>query len=389
MRNPAIPLSTTDNALSRQPLQELAEQQRSTTGTAAASAVAQSRPYGMSAGLHPVTAVSSSNLVPRGVPQPQPAPRQPRCSPFSSQGIAALSIGHDSSLRPRVTPKEEDPTSTPQGVMVGMSRVPSLQLMFEIDDESDSQEPRPNASELERQKATLRHLQDELRLQGAEELQVRGVVTGALEAARARGEQLSCDALAKLFHGLGYQVCVRTALGGGQGLSCMENLSHQFLVLQMPSPASGTTSSLIVDIEFKEQFELAQPSEQYEELLQQLSPVFIGSQTKVQNVVVLLCDEMSLAFKAQGQVPPPWRRASSMLSKWCPRRSEDKTPVSDEASGPKPLTSAKRNMFRSPWKNTTGKVAPTPQGLPWQQQQVGGSNAVVSTSTAGFTLQTC
>ena len=225
-------------------------------------------------------------------------------------------------------------------------------------------------------------------------------MTGALEAAQARGEQLSCDALAKLFHGLGYQVCVRTALGGGQGLSCMENLSHQFLVIQMPSHhAPGTaTWSLIVDIEFKEQFELAQPSTQYEELLQQLSPVFIGSQTKVQNVVVLLCDEMSRAFKVQGQVPPPWRRASSMLSKWCPRRSEDRTPCSDETvegetlkqmQDSKPSTSAKRNMFRSPWKSSTGRVAPTPQYLPWQQQQVDGGNKVASTSTAGFTLQPC
>jgi uncharacterized protein (TIGR01615 family) len=206
---------------------------------------------------------------------------------------------------------------------------------LQIDDESDSsQESRPTQNDLERQKAAIWSLQQNLRLDDPCEQQVFQVVQGAREVIQDRGDHLSCDALAKVFHGLGYKACVRTALGGGHGLSCMENLSHQFLVIQLPM-SSSPSPTVVVDIEFKEQFELAQSTKLYEDLLDELGPVFIGSQSKVQSVVTLLCDEMSRVFKVQGQVPPPWRRDSSMMSKWCPRHSEDKTPTissSDDAS---------------------------------------------------------
>ena len=126
MRNLATPGSTADNALSSR--QEF-EPQRSSAAAAVAA-----RPYGLPAGLqHPGSTAVSSARVP---PQHPAAPRQQLwCAPFSQQGTAAAlpPSGHDSQAPHRLTPpKEENPTSAPAAVMVGMSRVPSLQLMFEV-----------------------------------------------------------------------------------------------------------------------------------------------------------------------------------------------------------------------------------------------------------------
>lgn len=222
-------------------------------------------------------------------------------------------------------------------------------------------------------------------------LQVLNVVNGAKEVAASRNEQLTCDSLAAVFDSLGYSVYVRNALGGGPGMECMENLSHRFLVVEVPN-AENTTESLIVDIDFRAQFELAQPTLLYQELMNNMDAEFIGSERFLRDAVQVLCDEMALAFKDQGQHPPPWRRMSSMLSKWCPRRSEDIAPSSRavpedmlkdmekkgivgvstqklrQSSLPSEGSSgaSKRQAFRSPWK-TSGRIAPAPHGLPWMQ----------------------
>ncbi len=38
-------------------------------------------------------------------------------------------------------------------------------------------------------------------------------------------------------------------------------------------------------------------------------------------LVELLCEEMALAFKERGVPVPPWRKPSSLISKWKPASS--------------------------------------------------------------------
>lgn len=51
--------------------------------------------------------------------------------------------------------------------------------------------------------------------------------------------------------------------------------------------------------------------------------VFVGPEEHLVLLVNFLCTEMNAAFRQLGSVLPPWRHASSMLSKWKPRKSVD------------------------------------------------------------------
>ena len=44
---------------------------------------------------------------------------------------------------------------------------------------------------------------------------------------------------------------------------------------------------------------------------------------RITALVTFLSAELTLAFKVNGAVLPPWRQAASMLTKWQPRRSMD------------------------------------------------------------------
>jgi hypothetical protein len=58
-------------------------------------------------------------------------------------------------------------------------------------------------------------------------------------------------------------------------------------------------------------------------VLAAIPQVWVGPEEHLILLVNFLCAEMSAAFRQLGSVPPPWRQASSMLSKWRPRNSID------------------------------------------------------------------
>lgn len=117
----------------------------------------------------------------------------------------------------------------------------------------------------------------------------------------------------------GYLVRARRAVGGGEGATCLHNLRHEFLTVLLP----GEGFTFIVDPHFAEQFEIAKPTDRYSALLACLPAVLVIPEEHIQPLVTFLCAEMSSAFKASSAVLPPWRQASSMLTKWQPRKSLD------------------------------------------------------------------
>ena len=55
-----------------------------------------------------------------------------------------------------------------------------------------------------------------------------------------------------------------------------------------------------MDPKFKEQFEIAHPTERYVELLNALPAFFVGREDRLVSLVELLCSEMSAAFQTTG-----------------------------------------------------------------------------------------
>ncbi|XP_030485788.2 uncharacterized protein LOC115702485 [Cannabis sativa] len=73
---------------------------------------------------------------------------------------------------------------------------------------------------------------------------------------------------------------------------------------------------VIIDLEFRSQFELARPTQRYKKLIEALPSFFIGTEEKLGNVVTLLCSAAKESLKESGLHIPPWRKDTYMHSKW-------------------------------------------------------------------------
>ncbi|CAO2831056.1 unnamed protein product [Amaranthus hypochondriacus] len=78
----------------------------------------------------------------------------------------------------------------------------------------------------------------------------------------------------------------------------------------------GGTQRVVVDIDFKSQFEVARPSESYIQLSSKLPKIFIGNEDKLKKIIYLVCSAAEESLREKGLHIPPWRRAPYMLSKW-------------------------------------------------------------------------
>ncbi|KAL5226686.1 hypothetical protein ABZP36_014951 [Zizania latifolia] len=77
-----------------------------------------------------------------------------------------------------------------------------------------------------------------------------------------------------------------------------------------------STSRLIVDVDFRSQFQLARPAPWYAHLSSSLPPVFVGPPEKLRQAVALLCMAAQRSLRESGLHVPPWRRSSYVQAKW-------------------------------------------------------------------------
>ncbi|XVE55201.1 hypothetical protein DITRI_Ditri03aG0140500 [Diplodiscus trichospermus] len=78
----------------------------------------------------------------------------------------------------------------------------------------------------------------------------------------------------------------------------------------------GRPERVIVDIEFRSQFELARPTITYKEMINKLPLIFVGGEEKLNRIIPLICSAAKTSFKENGLHVPPWRKPAYMQSKW-------------------------------------------------------------------------
>lgn len=82
--------------------------------------------------------------------------------------------------------------------------------------------------------------------------------------------------------------------------------------------SSTSSSRLVVDIDFRSQFQLARPTPWYAQLWTRLPAVFVGPHAKLRKAVSLLCAAAERSLRESGLHVPPWRRSGYMQAKWLP-----------------------------------------------------------------------
>ncbi|KAF5751803.1 hypothetical protein HS088_TW02G00821 [Tripterygium wilfordii] len=84
---------------------------------------------------------------------------------------------------------------------------------------------------------------------------------------------------------------------------------------------NGEETRLIVDIDFKSQFELARPTQSYKELTDLLPTIYVGDEIKLNKIISLLCSAAKQSLKDRGLHLPPWRTRTYMQCKWLRREN--------------------------------------------------------------------
>lgn len=79
---------------------------------------------------------------------------------------------------------------------------------------------------------------------------------------------------------------------------------------------NGDPMRLIVDIDFRSQFELARPTPTYKELTNILPHIFVGTEDKLNKIISILCPAAKQSLRERGLHVPPWRTITYMQSKW-------------------------------------------------------------------------
>uniref|UniRef100_A0A1J3CXB2 DUF506 domain-containing protein n=1 Tax=Noccaea caerulescens TaxID=107243 RepID=A0A1J3CXB2_NOCCA len=73
---------------------------------------------------------------------------------------------------------------------------------------------------------------------------------------------------------------------------------------------------ILIDVDFRSEFEIARQTNSYMALLQSLPFVFVGKSDRVRQIVTMVSEAVKQSLKKKGMHFPPWRKADYMRAKW-------------------------------------------------------------------------
>ncbi|KAF5962170.1 hypothetical protein HYC85_003379 [Camellia sinensis] len=73
---------------------------------------------------------------------------------------------------------------------------------------------------------------------------------------------------------------------------------------------------VLIDIDFRSEFEIARSTGGYKAILQTLPHIFVGRADRLQQIVSIVSEAARQSLKKKGMHIPPWRKAEYMRAKW-------------------------------------------------------------------------
>jgi hypothetical protein len=73
---------------------------------------------------------------------------------------------------------------------------------------------------------------------------------------------------------------------------------------------------LIVEVDFRSEFDLARSTKAYRAALQALPPLFVGTPDRLGQIVAVAAEAARQSLKKKGLHYPPWRKPEYMRAKW-------------------------------------------------------------------------
>ncbi|KAM3222151.1 hypothetical protein P3L10_021421 [Capsicum annuum] len=87
-------------------------------------------------------------------------------------------------------------------------------------------------------------------------------------------------------------------------------------VVQNTSSKKGELMKVIIELNFRGEFEMARANEEYNHLVKQLPEVYVGKVERLQNLIKILCCASKKCMKEKGMHMAPWRKHKYMQAKY-------------------------------------------------------------------------
>ncbi|RAL36984.1 hypothetical protein DM860_003906 [Cuscuta australis] len=119
--------------------------------------------------------------------------------------------------------------------------------------------------------------------------------------------------LVKLLRLSGYDagVCVSKWAGHGK----VPGGEHEYIDV-IDYSSHGNSERVIIDVNFRSHFEIARAVESYNQLLDSLPVVYVGSFTKLKQFLQVMAEAAKSSLKQNSMPFPPWRSLAYLQSKW-------------------------------------------------------------------------
>jgi len=91
---------------------------------------------------------------------------------------------------------------------------------------------------------------------------------------------------------------------------------HVYLeVVEKTSPEKGEIR-VVIELNFRAEFEMARASQEYNKLIQWLPEVYVGKPERLRNVIKILCGAAKKCMKEKKMHLGPWRKHKYVQAKW-------------------------------------------------------------------------
>ncbi|CAN0898239.1 hypothetical protein LINGRAHAP2_LOCUS19596 [Linum grandiflorum] len=102
---------------------------------------------------------------------------------------------------------------------------------------------------------------------------------------------------------------------------------------------------LLIDIDFRSQFEIARSTRAYKSILQTLPHIFVGKSDRLQKIIVIVSEAAKQSLRKKGMHIPPWRKTEYVKAKWLsPYTRSTKSLVTHD--GPNPQLPANKLLVQ-------------------------------------------
>ncbi|KAG8390861.1 hypothetical protein BUALT_Bualt01G0127700 [Buddleja alternifolia] len=119
--------------------------------------------------------------------------------------------------------------------------------------------------------------------------------------------------LVKLLRLSGYDAGVCTCKWQGSGQ--VPGGDHEYIDVIRYNDM-GSTERLIIDIDFRSHFEIARAVESYDRILNSLPVIYVGSFTKLKQLLQVMVEAAKSSLKQNSMPLPPWRSLAYLQAKW-------------------------------------------------------------------------